>query len=165
MELKVDITRTDYLEFNKYVFFRSRIKRSYIIATIFVIIWVLLLNKNVSFNFLRILTQSIIMYSAWTVIILILNYLTLKRIKKMPDDNGGTLGEKTYNFLDEGFKEITENNETLTKWDGIKRMAESKNYIYLFVDKIAAYIIPKRYFVTEDEKIKFIDFINSKISN
>lgn len=83
----------------------------------------------------------------------------------MLDNDGSLLGDRTYYILKDGLKEISENNESLTKWQGIKKVTESEEGIYIFVDKIAAYIVPKRFFDTNEEMNSFINLINSRIEN
>lgn len=162
MELKIDLNRKDFLEFNKYVLFRSRLKRTFIISTIFILLSILILNFNKPLDLILIGIELIIFCIAWSILLFILYQLNFQRIKKLPDTNGSILGQKTYILQDDGLKEITETSETLTKWNGIKKIIETEEYIYVFVDKIAAYVIPKRYFSEEKERIEFIETIKSK---
>jgi hypothetical protein len=164
MEINVDLNREDYLKFNKYVILKNRIKRSFIIATIFIIIWIIILNKDIPFNLPLILIETIIFYLGWGVIFLIIYSINFNKIKRMPDENGSILGSKKYIILEEGFKEITDVSESITKWTGIKKLVENKEYIYLFVDKIAAFVIPKRYFDSNSQMDDFIKLINNKIN-
>ena len=81
----------------------------------------------------------------------------------MPDKNGEIIGEKTYLILKDGFKQITANGESFIKWNGIKSLEENKNYLFIFVDKIAAYVIPKRYLNDLPEKNEFIKTLKENI--
>jgi hypothetical protein len=81
----------------------------------------------------------------------------------MPDKNGEILGEKTYILSDDGFKQISEHGESFIKWIGIKSLEENENYLYVFVDKIAAYVIPKRYLSDSPETREFIKVLKEKI--
>ena len=163
MEIKIEITREDFLEFNKYVLLKNRLKRGFVIATIFILFWVIILNYNKPLDLFSIIIELIIFYLGWGILIFLLYKINFQRIKKLPDQNGAILGNKTYIIQDDGFKEITESSETLTNWNGIKKITETKDYIYVFVDKIAAYIIPKRYLNEEKERNQFIQTLKSKI--
>ncbi|MBI9055469.1 MAG: YcxB family protein [Bacteroidales bacterium] len=81
----------------------------------------------------------------------------------MPDKNGEILGEKTYLLLEDGLKQVSESGESFIKWIGIKSLEENENYLFVFVDKIAAYVIPKKFFADTSELNEFISIVNSKI--
>lgn len=164
MEIRVQLTRQDYLEFNKFVFLRSRMKRNIIIALIFTISWIVYLNYNQPFYFLMLLIELVAFSLFWAIFILASYWVTLARVKKIPDENGEILGEKTYKFDDEGLKQISVNGESFTRWNAIKSIEVNKNYIFLFVDKIVAYVIPKRVFEDSVEMTSLIDFVKTKTS-
>lgn len=165
MEIKVNITKDDFVEFNKHVLFGKRRISWLIIASIGIIIWTYLLNKDSQINFNMIIIEVIVFSTIWYIFYKVSNVLLINRIKKMLDNDGSLLGDRTYYILKDGLKEISENNESLTKWQGIKKVTESEEGIYIFVDKIAAYIVPKRFFDTNEEMNSFINLINSRIEN
>ena len=162
MEIRTQLTRQDYLEFNKYVFFKSRMKRSIVIALIFIIFWIVFLNYNQPFNFIILLIELLVFSMFWAIFILITYWITFARVKKMPDKNGEILGEKTYILTDDGLKQISANSESFFKWNAFKSIEDNKKYIFLFVDKIAAFIIPKRAFQDPKEMTTFIDFVKTR---
>jgi hypothetical protein len=162
MEIKAQLTRQDFLEFNKYVFFKSRMKRSIFIALIFTTFWIVFLNYNQPFNFIIIFIELLVFALFWTFFILIIYWTTFARVKKMPDENGEILGEKTYLLSNEGLKQISANSESFNRWNGFKSIEENNKYIFLFVDKIAAYIIPKRVFQDSKEMTNFLDFVKER---
>jgi hypothetical protein len=162
MEIKSQLSRQDYVEFNKYVFLKSKMKRSIIVALIFTIFWIVYLNLDQPFNLIIVLIELVVFSLFWTLLIFASYWYTFNRVRKMPDENGEILGEKTYIFSDDGLKQISENSESFTKWNGIKSIEENKKYIFLFVDKIAAYIIPKKVFKDSNEINIFLDFVKER---
>ncbi|WP_321310320.1 YcxB family protein [Marinifilum fragile] len=163
--MKTEITREDYLQFNKYFFYKNKLKRTFIIASISIILWVFILHIGEPFDLFEIVIELIAFYLCWTLFVLILTQIGLQKIKKMPDKDGNILGVKTYLLEENGFREITDTSETLTKWCGIKKIQESQDYYYVFVDKIAAYIIPKRSFLNKNEEDEFIKILKEKSEN
>jgi len=163
MEVKINFTRKDFLEFNKYVFFKKRIKKSISIAIFFVLFWLIIMNLNKPFSPVLILTELILFSLVWVLFMFLSYKFSFARISKMPDEKGEILGEKTYILLDDGLKQISEYGESFTKWIGIKSLEENENYLFIFVDKIAAYVIPKRYFSDKSETKEFIKTLNEKI--
>ena len=162
MEIKSQLTREDFVEFNKYIFLKMKMKRSIIIALIFIIFWIVYLNLNQPFNLIVLLIELIVFFLFWAILIFTFYRLSFARVKKMPDENGEILSEKTYFFTDDGLKEISENNVSFTKWSGFKSIEENKKYIFLFVDKIAAYIIPKRVFKDSKEVTQFLEYVKTR---
>ena len=160
--MNTEITREDFLQFNKHFFYKNKFKRTFIIASIFIILWVFILHTGKPFDLFEIVLDLITFYLGWSLLILILTQIGLQKIKKMPDKDGNILGVKTYLLEEKGFKETTETSETLTNWSGIKEIQESQDYYYVFVDKIAAYIIPKRSFLNKNEEEEFIQTLKEK---
>jgi len=163
MEFKLQLSRQDYLEFNKYVLFKTRIKRNIIIVSFITLLWIVFLNYNQPLDLIIILIELILFSMIWSILFLLIYGIAFLKIKKMPDENGSILEEKTYIFSEEGLKQISTNSESFTKWNAFKSIEENKKYIFLFVDKIAAYVIPKRIFQDSKEINDFVDFLKEKI--
>jgi hypothetical protein len=72
-----------------------------------------------------------------------------------PDNKEGILGEHTVEINDSGIKDITQVSESMYKWNGVKSIEQSKDYIFIFVDSIQAYFIPKRSFSSEKDNVEF----------
>jgi YcxB-like protein len=163
MEIKIDFTRKDFLEFNKYVFLKKRIKKSISIAVFFILLWLIIMNLNKPFSPILILTELVVFSLVWVLFMFLSYKFSFFRISKMPDDKGEILGEKTYILTDDGLKQVSEYGESFVKWIGIKSLEENENYLFIFVDKIAAYVIPKRYFSNMSETKEFIKTLNENI--
>lgn len=161
MEIKIEFTRNDYLEFNKYYYFKKKFKKSLIIPGFFILLWVVIMNFNESFNPILILTELVIFSLVWAVFMFISYKFSFYRISRIPDEKGEILGEKTYILSEDGLKELTKNGESFIKWIGIKSIEENENYIFIFIDKILAHVIPKRYFSDIQEMQKFLSVLNS----
>jgi hypothetical protein len=58
--------------------------------------------------------------------------------------------------------EESENSRHLQKWNGIKAIETNGNSVFIFVDNIAAYVIPRRFFKDETEQKNFIAAIKEK---
>lgn len=162
--MKTEITREDFLQFNKHMQSRINPRKPILFTLLFLFLLVIVANIGEPFDLFAIVTEMLILLVLWTVIFVLFKQVTLSRIKKMPKDKGAILGEREYLIEDKGFREISDSSETLTKWKGFNEIQESKDYYYLFVDKIAAYIIPKRSFSNKTEEEEFINTINENIS-
>lgn len=164
MRIEVELNRQDFLEFNKRFFLNKRFKRSYYIAAIFILIWIVIGNFNIPLDISNIFFEFVLFSAIWLILIYGFQKMQIEKVKRMPSKDGSILGKKTFIIEDNGLREITPTNETLVKWDGIEKLIEMEDYIYVFIDKIAAYVIPTRYFDTENEKELFIKKMKENIN-
>jgi len=161
--MKTEITREDFLQFNKHMQSRINSRKPILFALSFLFLLVIIMNIGEPFDLFAIATEMLILLVLWTFVFVLFKQISLSRIKKMPKDKGAILGNREYLIEDKGFREISDSSETLTNWKGFKEIQESTDHYYLFVDKIAAYIIPKRSFSNIREE-EFIGAINENIS-
>ena len=164
MEITVDITREDFGKFNTYVMRNNKaIKRFNLIIPIFLIVVFLLKNlkdiTNITFVVMLIIAVFVIYY----VVMFFLNPLMSFAYKFIPLKDGAMLGEHKFRIADEGFWEIKANNETLTKWEGVKSIVENEKYIYIFIDAHMAHVIPKRCFNSEQEYLHFMTLLKQNV--
>jgi len=162
--MKTEITREDFLQFNKHMQSRINSRKPILFALSFLFLLVIIMNIGEPFDLFAIATEMLILLVLWTFVFVLFKQISLSRIKKMPKDKGAILGNREYLIEDKGFREISDSSETLTNWKGFKEIQESTDHYYLFVDKIAAYIIPKRSFSNIREEEEFIGAINENIS-
>jgi len=162
MEVTVEISHDDYLEFVKHTLLKKRLKRSIIIASIFIPLWLVFLNYDRPLELLVIGIELVLFILLWAFYIFLVHKFMYYRIKKNIARSESALGKKTYFLIEEGFKEKSEYSETLTKWEGIKKIEETPEFIYVFLDKLVAYIIPKRHLSNETEIRQLIETLESK---
>jgi hypothetical protein len=77
--------------------------------------------------------------------------LSLNRTGKLPSKKGIILGSKRIIFAEHEITEVGVNSAATFKWSGIKSVEVGSQAIYIFVDLMAALIIPKRAF--SDDKV------------
>jgi len=162
MEITIDLTRDDYADFNEY-YARKGENKLFLFAILAIIATTLFLNRGESFD----LTKFIATFLFASILVVLIYFgilgLIKKTAKKMPLKNGYFLGKKKICITEEGLYSESEGANTLQKWNGIKSIEENENSIFLFVDSIAAYVIPKRFFKSEEEKQIFIKKIEEKV--
>lgn len=139
-------------------------KRSYYIAAIFILTWLVIGNFNGPLDIGKIFYEFVLFSAIWLIVIFGFQKMQTEKVKRMPSKDGSILGKKTFIIEDNGLREITPSNETLVKWNGIEKLIEMDDYIFVFIDKIAAYVIPTRYFETENEKELFIRKMKENIN-
>lgn len=165
MEINIEITRSDFANFYKFIYFKKgikmRIKLVIIIALVYPII--LMIIKDVSFEFDVYIELALIMALFFALLLAFGMLINMKLMKKAPDKNGSILGKKKFTITEEGLVEETESIVNLLKWRGIKEVKTNKNYIFILVDSYSAHIIPKRFFRDLDEEMLFLKTIEEKV--
>lgn len=75
---------------------------------------------------------------------------------RLPASKPGILGEHIMEINSNGLKERTQYNEGTVKWAGVIKILSNKSYIFIYIDNMVGYIVPKRAFTTEKEEEKFL---------
>ncbi|NOZ47469.1 MAG: YcxB family protein [Chlorobi bacterium] len=163
MEINIKLTRKDYINFNKYYYLKKAIKKRIIVVIIMAFGLPLIMNIGSSFYLFNYLYNVLLAGIIFGVIYLLLGYLLMNRTGKLPSDNGSILGERRFIITDEGLIEESNTHRSIQDWKGVKSIEENHNYLFIFVDNIAAYILPKRYFRTKEKYTEFVNEINKKM--
>ena len=74
------------------------------------------------------------------------------------------LGNYVLTVTDEGITAKTDTNVMQTKWEGIERVAENRDYLFVYVGALAAYIIPVHAFADSNQKEEFKNTMNTMIA-
>lgn len=73
------------------------------------------------------------------------------------DKQRSVLCEHTMTLADDALVEVTPFNESRSLWNGVYRVVDAADYIYIFLSLHSAHIIPKRAFPDADSARKFYD--------
>ena len=163
MEINVDVSRKDFSNFNKYYFFHKGIKTRLIIYFIMIIIIPIIMNIGTNFNFIVVLINFLGTAVIFGVVFFGLGYLSMNFAGKLPSANGAILGKRKFTIADEGLIEESDSNTNIQKWNSIKSIEQNNQLIIVFIDKIAAYVIPKRFFNDNEQMNLFIENMKIKI--
>lgn len=75
----------------------------------------------------------------------------------------GALGVSFYEIREEGLYIKDSDTETIKKWDAFESVEETKDYIFIFMSKTQAYIIPERDFKSAAKREDFLIALEKKI--
>jgi|SRR5579864_4551641 len=73
------------------------------------------------------------------------------------DPNGSFLSPTDIELAPDGIKWKSPRGEGRTAWNAVNRVVETKSHIYLFIDRAAAHVIPKRSFSSEAAAREFAE--------
>ena len=116
MKLEFEITRKDYVDFNKFHFIKYRLKRSALTIAIVLIVLQLILNGD-HFS----LGSTIFSTMAALLVYFGIIYFALKNSKKIPSEGGSILGKREMEFLEDKITYKSETSEGSRTWASIKR--------------------------------------------
>ena len=150
MKITVDINDEDYLEYNMYYNFHSKIGRRntwimrLMVPVVCILLSILILAKNTDIIFTIIFNIFVIVI--WELIVNSAFKRSIKRVVK-----NALSGEKPpyhnhviLEFLENEIVEYYNNDVSHYKKNELTRICESSDYYYIFVSEIQAIIVPKR---------------------
>ena len=166
------ITDKDYYEFNKYHIVaspdakKSGLIRKLYVPVLFLIMFIYFIIRgddwySLSFAFVIFSIVSVIWVFSLkplTLFSLKLHIRSMKKNGKLPYSDYSIL-----EFYDDYFVEKTENTKTEVKYSAVfkTRINETKA-IYIYQNTFGAYIIPFDVFDSNEDRVKFIEFICQK---
>lgn len=173
MRIVYSLTEQDYLEFNLYHFKHSpSMRRSLNLQRygipLFILAFSFLIDKFDEIPLWAWLITSIIIALLW--VIYYPKYFKnqiIKSVTKMVREgkNSNLLGRHALELSEYGLTEITENSETKTGWSGIAKFVYNTDYLYIYINSIAAHIIPTSAFESAMHKDEFVYIIEKNIKN
>jgi len=159
MHISVELTRQEYVDFNKFHFFKGFLKSKIILLFLGVLFAIQIFNSRDHFDPFTFIAPSLIF--------ILIFYLTLFRrfnaIKKIPREDGSILQRNDYEFTDERIYYKSENSEGNYSWDRIKELKQSKTAFYFYIDTNMAFIIPKRVFTDSSQLKEFEELFSRKV--
>ena len=159
MKLTIDISRQDYADFNKFHFFKTKLKRTVITGALTVIILQLFLNRE-QFNLTATIVSSVVCVLVYVFAI----SRSLNKTKSIPDNDGTILGQKEMEFAEDKIIYKTANSEGSSDWTTIKKLEESSKAFYLYMDTNMAMLVPKRVFKDKSDEETFKTLVRQKIN-
>lgn len=78
------------------------------------------------------------------------------RVRKSLKPGDGVLGEHLYELREAGLYERTPVNETLSNWQGISGVTETRAYVFIEMKNGAFHILPRRAFDSDDHAASFL---------
>ncbi|MGB5811652.1 MAG: YcxB family protein [Polyangiales bacterium] len=87
------------------------------------------------------------------------------RRRMQPEAMGSVLGPKSYELTEDGILEKTPDAESMFRWRGVKSVEESSDHVFVFTDRCAAYIVPKRSFESPGDAAAFRAFAESHVDS
>ncbi len=169
MEIKYELNKDDYIEFNlNYVENSKAMKKNvfiqrYLVSIIFLLV-PFALKKSTDIPFSYWMTVFIIAYTLWVVFYpKYFNKTVKKNVEKMlGEGNSNSLyGEHKLSLTEDGITETNEAEKLEIGWNSIEKIVKTEEHIFIYLDSIKAYIVPKRAFKDNKEEEEFITYLEN----
>ena len=158
LKFTYEIERQDYVDFNKYHYLKTSLKRILIFGGLGIIVLMSILHSDDNLIGMIIAPFIYILFYIFTIL------RSLKATKMIPKDNGSILGKKELEFSDTGIAHSDKNSNGNIKWQAIKSLQQGSKAFYLYLDANVAIIIPKRVFENSLEISEFENYIKERLT-
>lgn len=164
------LSKEDYFNYNMHFYKTSRTNRNTLnIARIFIFLSITLLTIVMRVNdhidtgfviFLIVFLSIIVLFFPKIVF-----FVARIKIDKMLNEGspGEMFSKKIASFSDSEIEVFSEHSKTNVTWSGITRFEENQHYLFLFLDRVKAIVLPKRLFNTTIELDEFRKLCLKKI--
>lgn len=163
----IKITKKNYLDFSSFALKRlsksqESTKKSFIksmmigffIAVFFMSVAINIGRVNFSSfhlqTFLMTMTLIFILFSGF-----IYNLIKIRELS-VPNEGGIIIGDKSIELTEEGIHEVNPFGSCFYKWEAVESVEDNCGDVYIFVDKLAALIIPSDSFESQIEEEKLV---------
>ncbi len=175
MRLTYKLEKEDYLEFNltqmkNFPKIRKSVNIQRFIMPLMFTLFILILSKLGGYSLKSIGPIYLIMVGAWILFYpKILEKSMLKRLNKALDteENKYLLSERTIEVNSGGIYEIIQEEDgsenSIFAADRVIKLDENAKHLYIFLATEAIYLIPKKYFKSEEEEADFKEDIRKLI--
>lgn len=177
MELKfsINLTEEDYIEYNKFVMFRSSYGKKRMLKIRIAVALVILVYSVIHLLLRGVSTVSFITLLPYLLVLIIYQLiykpLVVWEIKMSvrSQKKRGKVGYATNSemvFLEDCFIESTDHNKTEQKYSAIDRVSVvGDKVIYIQVNSLMSYVMPVSCFETKEKYDEFMTFIKTKCNN
>lgn len=171
MHVEYVLTKEDYLEFNIFHMTYSKSLRKSLFVQRYLVSFIFLIVPFVVARFTSIplwywLTVFGLVYVLWVVFYWKYFRWTLgRRISRMIDEgkNVDMLGKQSLRLDEDGIVNTSRLSESKTNYEAVEKVIETKEYVYIYISSIMAYIIPVKSFGSIDQKEELINKLNDKV--
>lgn len=84
-------------------------------------------------------------------------------VRRLPRDDGATLGAHQLELGEEGFVVEGRAGRSFVRWSAIVELRETSEHVFLFVDRMLAYVVPKRAFAADPDCRAFVELVQAKL--
>ena len=172
MTFEYELSKEDFYEFYRFHYWNSQDKRKYriksrLIAGFFLFLMPFLFHLISGDPFYFSVILNLLFFAILLFIFgfyyfktLVINSMVSAADKLLKESkNVDLLAKSTMEFIDDIIVCKSENSETKINYKMIEKVRDDCNYYFIYVNVVSAYIIPKKIFQSDFERIEFSEII------
>lgn len=164
MKVTVYLNRADILRLNLYLFHKSPSNLSLVLFIWLGMTGVYFYRKGLSQGFEKIIEVLLNNAIVSLVLGIALISFTVALTIILSTKKAGVLGRHDYELKEDGLLEITEANETLTKWNGVESILKTKRFMLIQVNWYLFHALPARCFSSMQEFEEFYKIASERVN-
>lgn len=83
-------------------------------------------------------------------------------VRRLPREDGATLGPHELSLDEAGLRVTGRSGHSFVAWPAIVEIRETGDHLFLYVDRMMAYVVPKRAFASPAECASFAEFARAR---
>lgn len=91
-----------------------------------------------------------------------LSFPILKMRKLPPTDAGYIIGPRSVSLTDAGIREKSDRHDSFFPWKSVQRVEFTEAHVFVMVASIAAIIVPRRAFASDEERNQFVEEVKRR---
>jgi YcxB-like protein len=161
----IHLTRGDLLGVMWHLSLRQ--KSTWIVGTLITgaIAYTMVTGKNPPDNIYEVVAMMIILLLLWCFLPLLGAVISCLTVLASAARQRGVLGLHDYEVREDGLLEKTDVNESLTRWEGLQGVKETRSHLLLRQSPGLIHIIPRRSFTDPQACRHFVDSVRQRISD
>lgn len=89
-----------------------------------------------------------------------------RQLRQMkPSDDGFVIGNQKLTLCEEGIRQTSRHHQMLMNWSNVRAVDTGDKHIFVMVDRISGFILPKRSFPSDKQLEQFVEEINKRAGN
>jgi len=173
MRIEFERTEEDMVEFNLFHIDRSpTIRKQLLVTQIVMAVLIFVMAMSVAYLRTRYLPAisyivgAIFSMGACLVYPSIYKWSITRQARKLfrEGSNKSLLGRHELNLSPDGVHYTTISSESKINWSSIEKVVQNDKYVFMYIGAINAIVVPKTAFASSKEQIKFLDYVNSDVS-
>ncbi len=160
MEISIENTFWDYLQFNWYYWLRSKFALVLLAILLFPVGWIMLdVAREWDFSsFLGVIVFSIMVVIVSGIVVLFMALIILLSTFVAYKGRNPKLAESKLRVAESGLVAEASVGRSELQWSAVRAIEQNKHCIFIFFNAYAACVVPKRAFANKAEADKFFNY-------
>jgi uncharacterized membrane protein YeaQ/YmgE (transglycosylase-associated protein family) len=100
------------------------------------------------------------------IMLMIVGLMSRRQLRQMkPSDDGFVIGKQQITLCVEGIRQTSSHHQMIMNWSCVCAVNATDKHVFVMVDRIGGFILPKRSFSTDEQREQFVGEIERQAGN